>query len=282
MLKQRLLNQESVKKGGGDQPPSGRRQFTLDFNRLKGMGFVTPLNRRSRVGEEIRLIKRRLMQRMTLTDRGEISTSTHYEERSRGNDHVILVTSARPDEGKSFIALNLALSIAVDEGLNVLLIDADVARPSLGRLLKVGVAGGLTDLLRDPNLDLGSLLYKETNYPINFLPSGGAVASATDLFASGRMKGFISEAAMRYPDRIIIFDAPPLLASTEPVVLSEHVGQVVCVVDAQETSRGALESGLDLLNRHDNVSLVLNKTTPQMQGEQFGTYYESYNSHHMK
>jgi exopolysaccharide/PEP-CTERM locus tyrosine autokinase len=272
----RFLKQKSHEMGGGEPPPSGRRNFSLDFQRLKDMGFVTPLNRRSRIGEEIRLIKRRLMQRMILTERGEMPAERGGSP--RGNDHVILVTSARPDEGKSFLALNLALSIAVDEGLNVLLIDADVARPSLRGLLQLEKSDGLTDLLRNPALDLADLLYREDNYPISFLSSGTMVASATDLFASARMRSFMNESAMRYHDRIIIFDAPPLLASTEPVVLAQHVGQVVLAVDAQETSRGALESALDLLERHDNVSLVLNRTTPQMQADQFGTYYESYNA----
>jgi len=253
-----------VEKGAHSQ------EFSLDFTSMREHGMITALNRRTRVSEEIRLIKRRLMRRMTVT-RTEASP-----ENRRGRDHVILVTSAKPGDGKSFMAANLALSIVLDEGLNVLLIDADVARPSIGRLIGANPGAGLTDLLKDSPPALSDVLQREKKYPLSFLPAGNAVASATDLFGSQKMVALMEDIAMRYTDRIIILDAPPLLASTEPVVLAQHVGQTVFMVSAERTSRRAVETALELLDSHENVNLVLNNTVTAGQSEQFGSYYDYY------
>ena len=252
--------------------PALSREFEIDFERLKKFGFITPQSRRSRLSEEFRLIKRRLMQRMSLNARAAKS------KRARGREHVILVTSARPSEGKSFIAVNLALSIILDEGFNVMLVDADVARPSISNIFGLrNDLPGLTDLLLGHENRLSDVLLRETANPLSLLTAGGSVASATDLFGSEDMRMLVTDVASRYTDRIIIFDAPPLLASTEPVALAEHAGQVVMVIDAERTSRTAVDSALDLLETDQNVNLVLNKTTVRNRTEQFGSYYEAYN-----
>lgn len=259
--------------GGGEVGMPRSREFEMDFERLKKFGFITPTGRRSRVSEEFRLIKRRLMQRMSLRAR-----TNGKGNRQRGRDHVILVTSARPSEGKSFIAVNLALSIILDEGFNVMLVDADVARPSISNIFGLrNDLPGLTDLLLGQQNRLSDVLLREANHPLSLLAAGGAVDSATDLFGGDDMRGLVTDIASRYTDRIIIFDAPPLLASTEPVALAEHAGQTVLVVDAERTSRAAIDSALDLLETDQNVNLVLNKTTVRNRTEQFGSYYEAYN-----
>ncbi len=257
-------------------PPSQHarsREFSFDYNRLEKFGFITPKFRRSRISEEFRLIKRRLMQRMSL--------SAKKKKGQAGRDdrnHVILVTSARPSEGKSFVAMNLALSIVFDEGLNVLLVDGDVARPSMSKILGLrNDLPGLTDLLLEDEASLPDVLLREKDKSLSYLAAGAMVASATDLFGGDRMETLVADIAERYADRIIILDAPPLLASTEPVALAEHVGQVVMVVDAEKTSRNAVDSALDLLGTDQNVNLVLNKTTVGNRTEQFGSYYEAYN-----
>ncbi len=253
------------------QDPSARsREFAFDHKRLEKFGFITPKVRRSRISEEFRLIKRRLMQRMSL--------SARKKEGREDRNHVIVVTSARPSEGKSFVAMNLALSIIFDEGLNVLLVDGDVARPSMSKILGLrNDLPGLTDLLLDDDSLLPEVMLREHEHPLTYLAAGAMVASATDLFGGERMETLVADMATRYNDRIIIFDAPPLLASTEPVALAEHAGQVVMVVDAERTSRSAVDSALDLLVTDQNVNLVLNKTTVGNRTEQFGSYYEAYN-----
>lgn len=255
---------------GGALGPVQSREFEMDFERLSTFGFITPDARRSRVSEEFRLIKRRLMQRMSLNAR--------HKKKQRGREHVILVTSSRPSEGKSFIAVNLALSIVLDEGFNVMLVDADVARPSISNIFGLrNDLPGLTDLLLGQESRLSDVLLRESNHPLSVLTAGGAVDSATDLFGGDDMRQLVTDIASRYTDRIIIFDAPPLLASTEPVALAEHAGQTVLVVDAERTSRAAIDSALDLLETDQNVNLVLNKTTVRNRTEQFGSYYEAYN-----
>ena len=254
-------------------PQARSREFSFDYARLEKFGFITPKVRRSRISEEFRLIKRRLMQRMSL--------SAKKKKGQAGRDdrnHVILVTSARPSEGKSFVAMNLALSIIFDEGLNVLLVDGDVARPSMSKILGLrNDLPGLTDLLLDDDGSLPDVLLREKDKSLSYLAAGAMVASATDLFGGDRMETLVADMAERYADRIIIFDGPPLLASTEPVALAEHAGQVVMVVDAEKTSRSAVDSALDLLGTDQNVNLVLNKTTVGNRTEQFGSYYEAYN-----
>jgi len=265
---------EPARKVAAPARQSRSREFVFDHKRLEKFGFITPKVRRSRISEEFRLIKRRLMQRMSLSAKKKKSRGTQRGDRS----HVILVTSARPSEGKSFVAMNLALSIIFDEGLNVLLVDGDVARPSMSKILGLrNDLPGLTDLLLEDEGSLHDVLLREHEHPLTYLAAGAMVASATDLFAGDRMETLVADIAERYSDRIIIFDAPPLLASTEPVALAEHAGQIVMVVDSEKTSRSAVDSALDLLVTDQNVNLVLNKTTVGNRTEQFGSYYEAYN-----
>lgn len=250
--------------------------FKLNFNNLRNKGYLHPMARRSLTSEEMRLIKRRLFQKMSLAD---LQTDNNIVKEN-DIEHVILITSSKPDEGKSFTAMNLALSIVMDEKYNVLLIDADVARAALSRLLKQEKNPGLTDILRETEPDLSKVIKREVNYPLAFIPAGSGVATATDLFGGKKMRKFVHDIASRYRDRIIIFDAPPLLASTEAVVLSQHVGQIVYVIDGSQTPRSTIEAGLDVLDRYDNVSLLLNKTSMHTDSAQFGSYYDYYHNNH--
>lgn len=259
--------------------------FKLDFVDLKNKGFINPTVRRSLLGEEIRLVKKRLFQKISLFNDDNDNDYYHRNNSSRTDitvttqrkvDHVIQVTSTKPNEGKSFIALNLALSIAMEEQYNVLLVDADITRCSLTNTLNFQREAGLTDVLRDAQPDLRGILKRDKQYPFTFLPAGSGVASAADLFGGRKMKRLVSDIAHRYNDRIIIFDTPPLLAGTEAVVLSHYVGQVLYVVDASVTPHHMIESGLDLLDNYNNVSLILNKTPQFANSDQFGAYYEYY------
>jgi len=256
---------------GPETAPARRStEVTIDLERLKAKGFITPDTRRSRLSEEIRLIKRRLMQRMSLfaTDKaGEAAESL---------GHVIMVTSARPEEGKSFLSLNLALSFIADEGYNVLLIDADILRPAILSTLGLKAKKGLVDILRDPKMEMADVLLRDHSLRLTLLPSGQPVASATELFGGPQMHQFVEKIARRYPDRVIIFDAPPVLASTEPLAIAQHVGQILFVVEANATSQRAVQSALELLEPCENISFVLNKTTTSGGTEQFGTYYDAY------
>jgi exopolysaccharide/PEP-CTERM locus tyrosine autokinase len=154
-----------------------------------------------------------------------------------------MVTSALAGEGKSFTSVNLALSIAAELDNTVMLVDADVARPSVLRMLGLPQGPGLLDVLEE-RVDLSDVLLKTSVEKLTLLPSGTPHPRATELLASDAMTHLLDDMAKRYPDRIIIFDSPPLLLTTESRVLASHMGQVVVVVHAERTAeRGAAGAG---------------------------------------
>ncbi len=150
-----------------------------------------------------------------------------------------MVTSALAGEGKTFCAVNLALSIASEVDCSVLLVDADVLRPAVMERLGVSAAQGhhkgLLDLLSDTQLALPDLILK-TNIPkLSILPAGAPTSHSTELLASDALGELLHEIATKYPERIVIFDAPPLLSTTESRVLATRMGQILMVVAAEQT-----------------------------------------------
>ncbi len=263
---------EPIRSGGRSEP------FEINFTSLERRGLITPSTRRSRLSEEIRLIKRRLWERMRLPDGGvaaEAGADQTAEAPAR-QQNVLMVTSTRPGEGKTFIALNLALSFAIDEGLNVLLIDSDVARPGIASLLGIKASPGLTDVLRDQRMDMADVLHRSTELPLSVMTQGSRVSSATELLGGATMSALIDEMSRRYADRIIIFDSAPLLAATEPVVLARQVDQILFIVESGRTTPDSVTAALDLLEKHDNVNFVLNRGVVMNQSDQFGAYFSDY------
>ena len=237
------------------------KHATIDLVKLQLAGFVTPHCEPVRIAEEFRVLKRPLL--IKAFSKGNLNIP---------NGHLIMVTSAKPNEGKSFTTLNLAMSIASEPDLNVLLIDSDVHKPGIVDFLGIDAGRGLVDLLADSRLDLTDVLVR-TNIPnLTVLPSGTSYPQATELLASQRMVELTRDIASRYRDRVIIFDAPPVLASSEPGVLALHVGQIVFVVEANKTSQRAVEEALGLVSACQNISFVLNKTSFRMGSDRFGSY----------
>jgi receptor protein-tyrosine kinase len=251
-------------------PPSREPAVQLDLVGMQMQGMVTPSSERSRILEEYRIIKRPLLLKALATGANRIR-----------NANMIMVTSSEPREGKTFTAVNLAMSIATERDLNVLLVDADMHRTESGNsaMAVLGVdrdRRGLLDVLADPGLDLGSVLLR-TNVPnLSLLPAGPARSNPTELFASQRMDQVVTEMVRRYADRIIVIDTPPVLATSEASVLAIHVGQIVFVVEAEATNQKSVESSLSLLSACPNISLVLNKSRSDRLGEQFGSYAYGY------
>lgn len=244
--------------------PRTSRQVKLDFDRLRRLGVITPNTPdTTQIAEEFRIIKRPLL----LKAFGE---SVGF---AQGNNHLIMVTSARPGEGKTFVSMNLAMSMASEQNLNVLLIDADVKNPSLPRLMGLETDKGLLDVLTDDALDLSDVILRTDIENLSFIPTGRPHQQSTELFASRKMAGLVQDIARRYNDRVVIFDAPPVLASSEPGVLALHVGQMVFVVESEVTSRRAVEEALAHVKGCGNISLVLNKSRSWLGKAQFGTYY---------
>jgi receptor protein-tyrosine kinase len=220
----------------------------VDLDRLARMGYCVPANARTPLSEEYRLLKRPLLKNAALT--GETAIP-------RGN--IIMVTSSLAGEGKTFTSLNLALSISAEVDRSVLLVDADVIRPSVLQRMGLPPRKGLMDVLRDPSVDLSDVMLR-TNIPkLSILPSGEGAANATEMLASDAMQRLLDDLATKYADRIVIFDAPPLLMATESHVLATHVGQVVVVVESGSTSRHAVSEAFAAVAHCPVVLPLLNK-----------------------
>lgn len=177
--------------------------------------------------------------------------------------NLIMVTSALAGEGKSFTAANLAMSMATELDYSVLLVDADVARPSLARMLGFEPREGLLDVLENKVAFQDVLLATDID-KLSLLPSGAPRPRATELLASDIMRDLLEEMASRYPDRIIIFDSPPLLLTTEASVLASQMGQIVVVVRADHTPQAAVQRALASIASHPVKLMVLNQVHEKM------------------
>jgi exopolysaccharide/PEP-CTERM locus tyrosine autokinase len=182
------------------------------------------------------------------------------------NGNLIMVTSALAGEGKSFTAINLAMSIATELDTTVMLVDADVARPSVLRVLGLPPGPGLLDLVLDEKLDMSSVLLKTNIDKLSILPSGTPHERATELLASDAMIHLLENMASRYSDRIIIFDSPPLLLTTESRVLAAHMGQIVLVVRAESTMQSDVHHALSNIESCPVKMLVLNQARTASKG----------------
>ncbi|WP_020655403.1 XrtA-associated tyrosine autokinase [Massilia niastensis] len=225
------------------------RKVDLDLGRMRDLGLVTAAGGRTNLLEEFRIIKRPLLKR---------AFAEHKPHENPSN--LIMVTSSLPGEGKTYCAINLAMSIAMELDHTVLLVDADVARPSVLRTLGLPAQRGLMDILLDDKLDLSDVMLRTNVDTLSILPAGTSTPRATELLASSTMNAMVTELANRYPDRVIIFDSPPLLLTSESRVLASHMGQIVVVVEAQTTTQHAVQEALRQLDGMGNVNLIYNKT----------------------
>ncbi len=240
----------------------GQRTLNLPFMEMKQKGMVTPDTPRGRAAEEFRRIKRPLL--MNIDGEGAAVIQ---------RPNLIMVTSALPGEGKTFTAINLAMSIAMEQDKTVLFVDADVSKATAARILGVpNDSKGLIDVLEDASLNLRDVMYR-TNLPnLRVLAAGRVHERSTELLASESMRRLMDELSRRYPDRVIVFDAPPLLPTTEAGVLANLMGQIVFVVAAGETSQGAVTEALTHIDGDKMIGLVLNKSTARF-GASYGYGY---------
>jgi receptor protein-tyrosine kinase len=237
------------------------RRIELDFARLRARGFVTPDAGATQIAEEFRVIKRPII-------RNAVGKGAAHVK--HGN--LVMVTSALPSEGKTFTSLNLALSIATEIDSTVLLVDGDVAHPSIPEQLGAPHGPGLLDLLTRDDLDFADALVKTNIDKLSVLPAGSRHRRSTELLASEQMASLLREIATRYSDRIIIFDSPPLLATTEARVLATNMGQIVMVVAADATSQHAVNQALATIESCEIVLMVLNKASRTDVGTYYGYY----------
>ena len=239
------------------------RRVEIDLLALAAAGIVTPDAPRSQIADQFRVIKRPLISNAL----GKGATAI-----AQGN--LIMVTSALPGEGKTFAAINLAMSIATELDCTVMLVDADVARPSVMKVLGLPEGPGLLDLVLDDSLNVAPMLLRTNIEKLTILPSGTQHARATELLASAAMIRLVDDMARRYADRIIIFDSPPLLLTTEARVLASHMGQIVIVVRAEETLQSDVAHALATIDACPVKLMLLNQAkTSSKGGYGYGTGY---------
>jgi exopolysaccharide/PEP-CTERM locus tyrosine autokinase len=243
--------------------PSGRRTVTIDRAALEKAGMIVPGNQVvTPIAEEFRLVKRHLLQ----TAR---TVAAADQQRAR----MILVCSAQPNEGKTFCAINLALSMAAEKDVEILLVDADFAKPDVLNQLGIADGPGLLDVLS------GGVAHAEdcildTDVPqLSVLPAGTKTSADTELLASDRARAVLDGLAAANPRRIVIFDSPPALAASPASVLAYHAGQVMLVVRADKTSESDLREATAMLDACEHIQLVLNSVSYRPGGRRFGSYY---------
>lgn len=241
---------------------SSNRYGELDLAMLREAGYITPDMPPSLMSEELRLVKRTVL----------LNAFTRSGERLN-DGNLVLVTSSNPGEGKTFFSINLALSIASEQDVTVLLVDADFSKPEILNRLGVTAGKGLLDVVADKSLDIGDCLVR-TNVPnLVLLPAGQQHHLATELLASERMETIVREIGDRYPDRIIVFDSPPVLASSAASVLALYMGQTIFVIEAEKTTEPQIKESLNIISGCPHISLLLNKTRFTASHKKFASYY---------
>lgn len=237
----------------------------VDAVALERGGMVDWSRTRSRISEEFRLVQRQILR----TAFGPGSDP--------GFSNLLMVTSARPGEGKSFTSVNLAGSIARQGDHHVLLVDADSKRDSFCYSLGLAESRGLLDLVANPKLDPSSLIVKTPIERLSILPVGRERERSAELFSTKEMTRLIQSLGRRYADRLLILDAPPCLSTSDPAVLAPVVGQILFVVEADRTQRDEVEASLDLIQACQTITLVLNKQQISSRYT-FGAYSSYYSS----
>lgn len=229
---------------------TGQNFFKLPYRELEAEGMVEATGKRNQLSEEYRAIKRPIL---SAIDNAKQSGLEH------GN--IVMVTSCVSGEGKTFSAINLAISIAMERDRTVLLVDGDVTNPSAG--LRLGFKPpqpGLTDVLLDTDMNINDVICHSDIPNLRFLPAGSAAHHVTELLSSRAMQFLIENLSRSYKDQVIVFDSAPMLMTSEASVVADLAGQIVFVVGAESTTRGMVSDALKMINDHRRVGFVLNKT----------------------
>lgn len=265
--------QRLVKPSAADTPVAGKIQnratsdgFTksceLDFDWLSEIGFLVPGHEDRALSQEFRRVKRPLL----------LNLQTRIQEQHTRPTNLIYLTSALPNEGKSFVSLNLALCIAGELDKSVLLVDGDAAKGDLSRWLGIHDQPGLVDLLVANNAYAESSVIDTNVDRLSVLSCGHHAPNLDELYASNCMTEMLKGLASRDPNRVVIIDGPPLIPTTEAGVLAMHMGQCVMVVEADRTRQTAVSSAVKQLQNCQLVSVVLNKA-PSMGALDYGYGY---------
>jgi len=240
------------------------RSVRLKLSEMRLNGIITPDDMTSSIAQEYRSIKRKLL-----------SNARNQKTRVIDNN-LVMITSALPREGKTFTAINLAISLAAERDLHVLLIDGDVIHPSLSAMFEPPRGTGLVELLTGECRNIGDVMCRCTDIPnLNVVFAGRPDVKTPELVSSRRMADICKDVSSRYPDRMIIIDTPPVLASAEPASIAAHVHQILMVVAAGQSNRAQVQSALENISACRNISLLFNKAPEwcQIEGDSYYDYH---------
>lgn len=235
----------------------------IDRAKLAEAGVIVPGGSVTELSEEFRLVKRQILQTARLvakTDEAKACT--------------VLICSANPNDGKTFCAINLALSLAAERDIEVLLVDADFAKPDVLARFGLEERPGLLDALGDQSVDPETYVIRTDVPQLSLLPAGTRTNGDTELLSSFHARDTILRLIEADPRRIVVFDSPPALAASPGSELAALVGQVMLVVRADKTSEADLRSAVGLLDQCDHIQLVLNSVALRPGGRRFGSYYQ--------
>ena len=251
--------------GVPSRAPASRSGTIVEMASLERAGLLDWTRGRTRISEEFRLAQRQILR------------AAFAPTAEPGLSNLVMVTSARPGEGKSFTSLNLSCSVALQGDHHVLLVDSDSKRDSICQALGLGEARGILDLAADPKLDPADVILQTDIENFSVLPVGQERARSSELFASREMTQLIQRLARRYSDRLLILDAAPCLSTSDPAALAPVVGQVLFVVEAERTQRDEIEAALDLIQACPQIMMLLNKVQISTRYT-FGAYSNYYSS----
>jgi exopolysaccharide/PEP-CTERM locus tyrosine autokinase len=242
--------------------PVAGRQAAIDRDLLAENGLLIPDAPVGVMAEEFRLAKRQLL-----------LTARRLAKSDPAKARTILVCSPKPGDGKTYCAINLAISMAAERDMRVLLVDADFAKPGVLTRLGVTDGPGLLDALADPSADIERFVVGTDIANLSLLPAGTQTHGDTELVASDRTPELIAQLLAADPERLVIFDSPPALAASPASVLALHVGQVMLVIRADKTSEGEIRDTVQRLEGCDEIQLLLNSVAFAPGGDRFGSYY---------
>ena len=240
-----------------------QKLWKLDFEALAQDGYLTPNSMHNTLAEDYRFLKLSVLQMANGIEINQLEC-----------ENLVAITSSLRGEGKTFTSFNLAMSIALERDTTVLLIDGDLIGRSLTELLGLHNAIGLTDFLLDPHIDLRDIIL-HTNVPkLRLIPAGRTYRDATELMSSKKMQNLALDLSARYGDRIVLFDTPPLLATSLAVVLTSLVRQILVVVEEGRTPQNRITKAISLLDDSKAVSMVLNKCPRWSKGDYYKNLFE--------
>jgi exopolysaccharide/PEP-CTERM locus tyrosine autokinase len=238
----------------------------VDRQLLRDSGLLAPENLEKHMADQYRLIKRPILENVARAEVGADDSPMN----------LIMVASALSGDGKTFTCINLALSIATEQDTSVLLVDADVAKPHISTLFGIEQEKGLIDLLTTKELETRSAIIATDVPGLSVLPAGKTHPRATELLASKRMEKIVAELSAMQASRVVIFDSPPILATSESRVLATQMGQIVMIVCAGHTPQHAVTEALASLDETKAINMVLNQATDGFGTDGYGWYGYGY------